>query len=128
MVTDKNIKWYMTDAVATALRSSKLALEAERDQFGGVGYEVADSMAWRSIYKACELAHKGGRIAEQLGTPWPVVCDRLGLHVLPRMLVAAVVGMPYEWQDTPVARRAEEAVAEIEQAFGPVRRRVVAEA
>jgi hypothetical protein len=128
MVSENNIKWYMTADVAKALRSKQLAITSERAGNGDVFHEVTNTDPARAIRKAQDLAHKGGSIAEQLGTPWAVVSDRLGLRIQPDMLIAAAIGAPYEWSMSVVYQRAADALAEIEAVYGPVRRRVAAEA
>jgi len=129
MTSSKNIKWYMTEAVATALRSRQLAMTSERDERTGATLsDVAASEPYRIIRKAYREAFNAGTVAEQLGVPHAVMADRLGLFARPDMVVAAVVGAPYEWVGSRQMDNAEKAVDEIEMAFGPVRRRVAAEA
>lgn len=127
MATTQNIRWYMTEEVAKALRSKQHAMVPERDAADGdVHYAPADNPSYRMIRKAHDLAFKGGQVAHDLGLPWAVVEDRLGVRVFPDALVAAVVGAPFPWQGTPYVTRAEQALAEIEARFGPVRKRVAA--
>lgn len=128
MTSSKNIKWYMTETVATALRSRQLALASSRDERSGATIsEAVNSAPYRVLQNAYKAAFAGGSVAEQLGVPHAVVADRLGFFARPEMVVAAVVGAPYEWQGSRQLDNAEKAVDEIEMAFGPVRRRVAAE-
>lgn len=125
MTSNDNIKWYMTEDVAAALRSRQIGMTSDRDQRTGATInEAVNCPAYRAMQRAYAAAFASGRIAEKLGVPHPVVAERLGYHARPEMVVAAVVGAPYEWQGTRQLANAEKAVDEIEMAFGPIRRRV----
>jgi len=116
-----NTKWYKTAAVAKAVRHHSNTINSHRSADGDTDYVVADTAATRKITKAYDLAMKGGRVAEALGVEWATVQRRLGLRVLPEMLIAAQVGMPYEWASSPLAEEAIAALAEINEAFPPKR-------
>lgn len=125
MTSNDNIKWYMTEDVARALRSRQIGLASSRDKLTGATLtEAVDCPAYRVMQRAYKAAFAAGKVAEKLGVPHPVVAERLGYFAMPEMVVAAVVGAPYEWQGTRQLASAEKAVDEIEMAYGPVRRRV----
>lgn len=127
MTSNTNIKWYMTEAVVSALRNRKLAIVSDRDERTGATLNTAvDNGPYRALQRAYTAALHAAHVAEHLGVPHPVVADRLGTYVLPEMIAAAVVGAPYEWQDTRPLANAEKAVDEIEMAYGPIRRHVAA--
>jgi hypothetical protein len=107
-MTSSNTEWYMTAAVAKALRSKTLKIEYLRDGF----YVPTNTAAYRAIYKAYDLAMKGGRIAESIGSDWSAVERALGLRVTPMMLVAAKIGAPYGWE---VSAQYAHAVAALQQ-------------
>lgn len=125
MTSNDNIKWYMTEDVASALRSRQLGMASSRDERTGATInEAVNSAPYRVLQRAYTAAFAAGKVAEKLGVPHAVVADRLGYFARPEMVVAAVVGAPYEWVGSRQLDNAEKAVDEIEMAFGLVRRRV----
>ena len=123
MTNTGNIKWYMTAEVAKALRSKQLAFIADRNRYGDVHYEVTNTAPYRTMHAARELAHKHSAVARELGIPEAVRQDRLGLRIYPPMLIAAAIGDPCDWSQGALWPRHVAAVAEMEAAFGPIRRR-----
>jgi hypothetical protein len=129
MTDMNNIKWYMTEDVAAALRSRQIGIDKSRDKLTGATInEATNSAPYRVMQRAYKAAFAAGKVAEKLGVPHAVVADRLGYHARPEMIVAVVTGVPYEWAGTRQIASAEKAVDEIEMAFGPVRRRVSVDA
>jgi hypothetical protein len=119
VTSNDNIKWYMTPSVVSVLRSGSLSIT------GASPAVVVDNPASNRVRRAYAAAYDHAKVVDAFGIPWVVINDRLGLRVLPDMLIAATIGAPYEWQSAAVMPAAEAALAEMEAVFGPIRRNVV---
>lgn len=107
--------WYNDPKVRKALNSKKLAIVYIKAD-GDDTYRpmVANTAPYRVIRKAYTEYDRAARIACGCGVEWGRVTERLGLRVLPDMLVAAKIGCPYEWTASPLYDKAVAALAQIE--------------
>jgi hypothetical protein len=114
MTTTTDIRWFMTAKVAKILRNDDIAIaydDASQQPY------AADTRGYRKLYKAYAAAFATAQAANKMGVEWSVADDRMGLRVQPEMLVAAAVGMPFEWTNTPMQRAAIAALADIDEKF-----------
>jgi hypothetical protein len=114
MTDTTDIRWFMTAKVAKILRNDDIAIAYDD---ASQQPHAADTRGYRKLFKAYEAAYKTATAANKMGVNWSDADARMGLYVQPAMLVAAAVGVPFEWADTPMQRAANAALADIDSRF-----------
>ena len=113
MTDTTDIRWFMTAKVAKILRNDDIGIEYDASQQP----YADDTRGYRKLVKAYAAAHATAAAAQKMGVDWQEAKGRMGLGVLPEMLVAAAVGVPFEWSHSPLQRAAIAALADIDEKF-----------